>query len=592
MARPELEFFLLSIVKDFRRPLSHFEIPRLGEHVNRQVPAFTREELIATLSDMFRAGDLIASRYTMASNGAWFVPAPDEIDAALCGALHLGYGLTPQGGARWEAMSEFDWNYHLGGDREDGFASASKEMIETYLSWTRRFGGFEVMPGTEQWSFHRPWKATYWKTLPEGIRIHYKESPHGQPLSVRYEIGDLWSREWNQHRHDEMRKYVPMARRRIAAVADKRWRIRLAEVAKRRLDQLPALLNAADPALQYAAGLRLAESGGYTSILLEWFLKYRRRYALRVVSSIHETQVLDALIEALKSKPLDSFSDPFAGQLGGAVAAYGESAVAKLEPLLKSESVEMQLEVLAILAGTGSEAAASLILDWLDTLKPDPRGGDNSHRVPQALKALAQLKDRRALPLLAQVIQREPEWVTEPLILFDIPESWSILESFIRSKASIHKRVVAARRMARANGAYQDEYERLRGKDDSKRLRILTRWITTGDFYTEIDEPIAALIGVLGNPDPELRVAAITLICRHDKPFPTADIATLLSDPVPEVRANAVYALGIRANTDALAVMEPLVEDPSGLVRYCAREALRRLRINCSTERLSFRCNC
>ncbi|MFN7939847.1 MAG: HEAT repeat domain-containing protein [Bryobacteraceae bacterium] len=583
MARPELEFFLLSIVYDYPLPCATLEYPHLGEHVNRHAPAFTREELIDTLSEMFRAGDLIARRYTMGSHGRWFVPATTEIDAAVCGALNLEYGLTPQGGARWEAMSEFDWNYHLGDFREDGFASASREMIETYLSWTGWSHGHEVTPATEWWSFHRPWRATYWKNLPEGIRIHYEEGPDREPLPQRYAvIGDLWSREWNQRRDCEMRRFVPMAFPGTEAVAGTRWRIRLAEVANREVKALPPLLDAADPALQYAAGLRLAQSGNHVSILVEWFLKRRRRYALRAIAGIHEPQVLDALVEVFQNEPLDIFDDPFVNQLGRAIGAYGEAAVTKIAPLLESESVEMQREVLTVLARTGSPAAGSLILDWLATLKPDP-GGNYPHTVPTALNALASLKELRALPLLARVVTCKPHWATQPLILFDVPEAWRILENFIRSEAPISERTAAARQMAGANASYQDEYQRLKDQYAAERLRLDTIWLVTGDWCVEIDEPIAALLGVLKNPDPELRVTAITLICRHDKPFPTAGIAGMLLDPVPEVRANAVYAIGIRGSTNDLSLVEPLLEDPSGVVRYCAREALRRLRSETSS---------
>ena len=42
-------------------------------------------------------------------------PTRQEIEGALDGGfLSLYFGLTPQGGARWEAMSRFDWNYHYG----------------------------------------------------------------------------------------------------------------------------------------------------------------------------------------------------------------------------------------------------------------------------------------------------------------------------------------------------------------------------------------------------------------------------------------------------------------------------------------------
>jgi len=144
LAHPELEFFILSIVVEYCLPLSIFEEESLGEKVNRHAPHFTRAELVNTLSDLFQCGDLIAHlgrtnrlrggdpnvRHEMtfhnADSSRPLCPSRDEIDAALCGALNLHYSLTPQGGARWETMAQFDWKYHLGDWFDDGFEGPSR----------------------------------------------------------------------------------------------------------------------------------------------------------------------------------------------------------------------------------------------------------------------------------------------------------------------------------------------------------------------------------------------------------------------------------------------------------------------------------
>lgn len=567
MARPELEFFLLSIAKDHHYPLWFLESPDLGSDVNRHVPPFTRDELIETLSDMFTGGDLLARRHKGEFDRPWFVPARSEIDAALCGALRLEYCLTPQGGARWEAMSEFDWNFDISDFHDDGFASASREMIETYLSWTSlSLSGSKVIPGTERWSVERPWKATYWKELPEGIRVHYEEGPTRKLANWFELIGDLWSREWNERRRDEMRQFIPMTSHRTEGVAE----------AQESLADLPTLLNAEDAATQYAAALRLSQSGGHTETLIEWFLKRRRRYALRVVSSSHSTQVLDALVEVLKTMtPEGAYDSAFRHQLVQAIGSYGDTATPRLGPLLQTESLDICRDVLAALAETSSPAAGALILGWLETIYP--YRGDDCLRVTAALIALGRLRELRALPLLAQLIEREPRWATEPLILFDHPDAWSILKRFIRSEARIDRRALAARRMAAADPTWQGEFDRLQRENDCEHLRALTSFIVTDKYRSEINDPIAALIGVFKNPEPERRVAAITLICRHDQPFPTGEVTAMLNDPIPEVRANAAYALGLRGTATVRPIVESALTDPSGLVRYCARAALRRL---------------
>jgi hypothetical protein len=176
LAHPELEFFLLSIVVEHYQPLWKLEgVESLGELVNRHVPDFTRDQLVDTLSDLFQCGDLTAhlggtsrrrpgdpnflDEMTLhnADSSRPLCPNRDEIDGALCGALNLHYGLTTQGGARWEAMAKFDWNYHLGDWFDDGLEGPSREMIEVYLAFANC-----AVAGSEEWSTVRPWKATYW----------------------------------------------------------------------------------------------------------------------------------------------------------------------------------------------------------------------------------------------------------------------------------------------------------------------------------------------------------------------------------------------------------------------------------------------
>ncbi len=115
MALPELEFFILSIVFEHYHRLSIFESPDLGRAVSRHPPEFTRNELIDTLSDLFCCGDLTARCNREGSQSRPFVPTRDEIDAGLCGALDIAYGLTRQGGARWEKMRGSIWKFHLSG---------------------------------------------------------------------------------------------------------------------------------------------------------------------------------------------------------------------------------------------------------------------------------------------------------------------------------------------------------------------------------------------------------------------------------------------------------------------------------------------
>jgi hypothetical protein len=385
MARPELEFFLLSAVVSHYHDLSILESPDLGLAVNKRVPKFTGDELIDTLSDLFCGGDITARLVKRNGRSRPLVPARDEIDAALCGALDLEYGLTSQGGARWEAMAQFDWNNYIGTwfEIEHGYEGASQEMLEVYLAWS----GCAV-PGSEQWSVVRPWKATYWKSLFEGVRVRYLERPSSSTIEYPG-FRALWIDEWLR-RDDELRTFIPMGPSRTEPTPESGWRIRFRSVARRGTRELLRLLESSDSAIQYAAGLTLAKSGdaSFTPALLAWFLGTRRYFALRLVAQIDDPCALDAFIEVFKTEPWsDRRGDTrFRCDLRVAIGRFGAQAVAKLTPLLGSEVIEMQIAVLRTLGATESVEAGTLILKWPHTCRRfvavNPPGGPQKRWKP------------------------------------------------------------------------------------------------------------------------------------------------------------------------------------------------------------------
>nr|WP_216670412.1 hypothetical protein [Microcoleus asticus] len=95
----------------------------------------------------------------------------------LDGRLLASYYLTPQGGARWEAMAHPDWNKFsivnfLGQfPYEEGFLGTQREIIEQLLALDRLLFMYKHIPGSEKWNVLEPWEATYWKTLPRGYYV-------------------------------------------------------------------------------------------------------------------------------------------------------------------------------------------------------------------------------------------------------------------------------------------------------------------------------------------------------------------------------------------------------------------------------------
>jgi len=602
LACPELEFFLLSIVVEHYEPLWILDTGSLGEAVNRHVPDFTREELVDTLSDLFRCGDLTAhlggtSRlrggdlnlpYGMTHHSADsrpFCPNRDEIDGALCGALNLDYGLTPQGGARWEAMAQFDWNYHLGEWFDDGFEGPSREMIEVYLTYDRC-----AVAGSEQWSTVRPWKATYWKSIPEGVRVRYQDAPDGVRFAHDWRYGNpggLWLDSWNERRQANMRIFIPMGPARSEIVADRPWRIKYRSVERRSTPDLLRLLNDADFAIQYAAGMRLSglDDPSVAPALIEWFLKRPARFSLRVVSRLDTLPTLDALIDILKTKNWkdDWRNDTFQRDLGLSIGRFGARSLPGLAPLLGAEGVHTQMATLRALGETGTVEAGALILDWLHTHKAD-ESAEGVWLVQRALLSLGRLGHANALPLLKEIFSgKAPSAVSrsaiEALALFNQSDARNLLEKFVRSGGKLYARRYALSHLVKADPSFREECEHLNEEIRVDTLRGETIVFLRGNPALDVPDPIAALTGTLNDPDPMRRVSAITLICRHKGAFPAERVVGLLNDTEPEVRANAVVALGLRGSGSDACKIQPLTHDSSGLVRYCAREALIRLNV-------------
>ena len=107
-----------------------------------------------------------------------------------------GYCLTPQGAEKWEQTAQVDWNKFLDcrgyWDWEDTdlseqqsltiwrVAALHKETLDAYFDWKIRWDN--KLYSWETSSFKRyhterisPWRATYWKTFPEGFECDYLE---------------------------------------------------------------------------------------------------------------------------------------------------------------------------------------------------------------------------------------------------------------------------------------------------------------------------------------------------------------------------------------------------------------------------------
>ena len=185
------EYWILDSVLTARYPFECLAADDTESVYNKRGHGLKGIELLDTLYRLFLNRDLLAER--MERVGTHFVPsdtfAPTrlEIEAALVGTLKAYYGLTPQGGTRWEAVSKPDWNRYVyaGTSLDEGETIASdRKLVEQYEYFSRYTSNMSIIAGSEEWDVLEPWQATYWKTLPIGHRLRYRFTYGDEPVVV------------------------------------------------------------------------------------------------------------------------------------------------------------------------------------------------------------------------------------------------------------------------------------------------------------------------------------------------------------------------------------------------------------------------
>ena len=121
------------------------------------------------------------------------------------------YGLTPEGGAQWEAFAAPDWQKYIAGssrpEDEEGeyemweLMCGDKNWLEAYMESMCFYQQMEVILESVEWDYVTPWQATYWKRLDGGHRVrcqcrdksereNFEPSPYAFP-DVGY-FGRAW----------------------------------------------------------------------------------------------------------------------------------------------------------------------------------------------------------------------------------------------------------------------------------------------------------------------------------------------------------------------------------------------------------------
>ncbi len=170
------QLWLLTLAVEYRIPLRFMSWS--AEHLSRNfqihVPDSTPESRIWNLRDLERRS-LVTIEPLESDNPDGLVRSPELLDDN-----DFGYELTSQGADAWELNSKPDWNRFLtneAGDSSDTslFLAATRDRLDTYVEYWSAMRGSKPAVTSEPFRMC-PWKATYWKVLPEGFGVELKDS--------------------------------------------------------------------------------------------------------------------------------------------------------------------------------------------------------------------------------------------------------------------------------------------------------------------------------------------------------------------------------------------------------------------------------
>ena len=180
------EYWLLEIVVEHEWNISGLINNELELHLNKKGHGLTRASLLESLYRLLSSGLIYAKNEV---DG--FISTYEQIECALneppmrivpAGEeKHTSYGLTPEGGAQWEAFAAPDWEKYVEGGEtfsdEDEYENeiwelmcADKDWLERYFESICFHQQLEVSLESIEWDYISPWEVTYWKQL-EGAHI-------------------------------------------------------------------------------------------------------------------------------------------------------------------------------------------------------------------------------------------------------------------------------------------------------------------------------------------------------------------------------------------------------------------------------------
>jgi hypothetical protein len=169
------QYWFLDLVVELQDNLKALTHPEIELLTNRKNHGLSFDEVAEIIYELCQQGDI-----TTLINRQEVELSLTGIKAGLSGEANIYYGLTTQGGAKWEQYSNPNWDRYvdssLGIDPYEGeIIATTRELAEKHLWYPDE--DCLIHSGSEVWEVLSPWQATYWKTLPVGHRVRFEYEP-------------------------------------------------------------------------------------------------------------------------------------------------------------------------------------------------------------------------------------------------------------------------------------------------------------------------------------------------------------------------------------------------------------------------------
>jgi hypothetical protein len=172
------EYWLLDsvIVSPYPVGVLNWNAEDIQGGLNRESHGMDHEGVYQTLVRLCRDDYLMLFDDAHYADRARWIRKPDStlVQYALKNETDLYYAVTDRGGASWEKMSDPKWDRYTYKRAPDPtiIEGGSTQVVEELLSLEQCMSG-NIITETIERTTLQPWKATYWKTLPEGYRVQY-----------------------------------------------------------------------------------------------------------------------------------------------------------------------------------------------------------------------------------------------------------------------------------------------------------------------------------------------------------------------------------------------------------------------------------